>query len=168
MLSVHRLGASYADSGWFPDLRAVGVRIVNLAWHDTEPGQLAWLSCSRTPGGPSTLFRLDVADVTAEPVAVRSVEKACSQESSAWLQQWGDWGFVLARSDDEQYRPILLGADGSEIVPIGGWSTDTWLVAGHSEGTLWFEDSGGTGGSSFLLAPDGQSRTPVPGLAQGE
>jgi len=168
VLSVHRLEASHADSGWFPDLRAVGVRIVNLAWHDTEPGQLAWLACSRTPGGPGTLFRLDVADITAEPVAVVSVEKACSQESSVWLQQWGEWGFVLARWNDEQPGPILLGADGSEIAPIGGWPTDTWLVAGHSEGTLWTQDSGGTGGSSFLLSPDGQSRTPVPGLTQGE
>lgn len=168
VLSVHRVEGVDAWLAWFPDLQAVGVRVSSVAWHDTEPGQLAWLACSRTPGGPGTLFRLDAADGMAEPVAIRLVDKACSENSGAWLEQWGDWGFVLGESDGERHETVLLAVDGSEIGRFGDNSADTWLVAGHAGGMLWTDDPPGPGRSSFVLSPDGQSRIPVPGLAQGE
>ena len=168
VLSVHRVEGVDTELAWFPDLRAVGVRVYQMAWHDTEPGQLAWLGCSRMPGGPGTLFRLEVADDMAEPVAIRLVDKACSENSGAWLEQWGDWGFVLGVSEGEQHETVLLAADGSEIGRLGDDFTDTWLVAGYADGTIWTGDTFGLHPSSFVLSPDGQSRMPVPGLAQGE
>ncbi|MGB9358840.1 MAG: LamG domain-containing protein [Acidimicrobiia bacterium] len=169
VLSVHRVDGGDAGLVWFPDLQAVGVRVASQAWHDTEPGQLAWLTCSRTPGGPGTLLGLDVADGTAEPVAVRQVETVCSEDAYAWLQQWGDWGYVLGISEGESHESVLLDADGSEINQVGDDSAGVWFVAGHPDGSLWTRhDSSGLRSSSFLLSSDGQSSMPVPGLAEGE
>jgi hypothetical protein len=168
VLSVHQLAGVDASLAWFPDLQAVGVRVSQMAWHDTKPGQLAWLACSRTPGGPGTLFRLDVADDMAEPVALRLVDKACSENSGVWLQQWGDWGFVLGESEGAQHETVLLAADGGEVIRLGDDFTDTWLVAGYPDGTIWTGDTFGLHPSSFVLSPDGQSRLPVPGLEGDE
>jgi len=169
LLSVHRLGAADPEPGWFfPDLRAVGVRVTSQAWHDTEPGKLAWLSCSRTLGGPSVLFQLDVADGTAEPVAIRQIDYACSENTSVWLSSWGDWGFSLGILGGEAHRAVVLDADGNEQGQIGGDSTGSWMVAASAQGAIWAVDLSNGSPSWILASPDGRSSTPVPGLADGE
>jgi len=91
VLSVHAVGST-GTAGWYPNLQAVGLRVASWAWHDTNAGHLAWLSCARTPDGPGTLFRLDVTEGADEPIAVRTVDRACAQEASVALAGWGDWG----------------------------------------------------------------------------
>ena len=168
VLSVHRLSGADPDLEWFPNLQAVGVRVASLAWHDTEPGLLAWLTCSRTPGGPGTLFRLDVADGVAEPATIRRIDKVCAENAGTWLQGWGDWGFVLGVSEGEQFETVRLAPDGGEIASVGNGSADAWMAAASPVGTIWTEDGFDLRPSSFLLSPDGESRMPVPGLAEGE
>jgi hypothetical protein len=168
VLSAHRLGVADPEPGWLPDLQAVGVRVSSQAWHDTEPGKLAWLSCSRTPGGPGTLFLLDVADRMAEPVAVRQVDHSCSETAGAWLHSWGDWGFSLEILEGEAHRAAVLDAGGNEIGQIGGDSTGAWMVAGSAHGTIWAVDPSNPSPSWILASPDARSSTPVPGLVEGE
>ena len=51
-----------------PPREAVGLRVGSAAWHDTEPGHLAWLECPDSSlDGPMTLVTLDVSDPSAEP-----------------------------------------------------------------------------------------------------
>lgn len=177
VLSVHQLDGGDAERQagvvdnefpFTPELGAVGVRVVAPAWHDSEPGQLAWLACSRVPGGHGTLFRLDVADAAAEPIVVSVVDDACSETAGAWLQQWGDWGFVLGSSHFVAHGSVVLAADGSEVTSLGGDSAGTWLVAASASGTIWTDGSPAPEKSSFLLSPDGQSVTEVPGLEEGK
>lgn len=169
-LSAHRLAGVDPELAWFPSLQAVGVRVASAAWHDTEPGQLAWLTCSRAPGGPGTLFRLDVTDVSAEPIAVRPIDRACAgEEGGVGLAGWGDWGFALSRWGGVDSTWVLLDADGVEIASIGdGSANESRFVAGGPDGTIWYDHPQGSGPSSFLLSLDGRSRNPVPGLNEGE
>ena len=165
------LGVVHEPWGWSSALReAVGLRVAALAWHDTEPGRLAWLSCSRTPGGPSILYTLDVTDGTAEPVPLRPIEDACGENSGVWLGGWGDWGFELGRWMDDRRGDsvVLLDADGTEIATLGHDLGETTFFVGGSGGTVWTDDPLGPGPSSFLLSLDGQRRGPVPGLADDE
>lgn len=167
VLEVHRTDGEDAELPWSPDLQAVGVRVNSMAWHDTEPGQLAWLACSRAPGGPGTLYRLDVADRLALPQAVRSVDRGCTDDGGAWLERWGEWGFSLGISNRDQYETVVLAADGSQIGPVGGPSQEVWLQAAGPLGTIWTEEGPNTR-RSFLLSPDGKTSGPVPGLEEGE
>jgi hypothetical protein len=155
---------------------AVAVRVAAVAWHDTEPGQLAWLTCWGTLGGSGTLYTLDVADGSAEPVPVHSVERVCAEDSGAWLggwgagawlEGWGSWGFALVRWEEERLEFVLLDVDGTEVVSIGDDSGDIGFYGG-SGGTILRTGLLGTSGSSFLLSVDGQRRDPVPGLADDE
>jgi hypothetical protein len=170
MLSVHHLegGDPWLAQGWGqPDLHAVGVRVASSVWHDTEAGQLAWLTCSRMPGGPGTLFRLDVTDDAAEPIAIHRIDRACAEDSSVWLAAWGDWGYTFYRWEETGETLVLLDAEGVEIASVGDDLTESWFVAGGPDGTLW-NDLSGAAQQSFLLSPDGRSRTPAPGLTEGE
>ena len=162
--------------GWSsPFGEAVAVRAAGLAWHDTEPGQLAWLTCWGTPGASGALYTLDVAIGVAEPVPVRSVERVCGEDSGVWLggwgaggwiEGWGDWGFAFERWEEERPEFVLLDVDGTEVASIGNDTVDV-VVAG-SGGTILTEELPGQGASSSLLSVDGQRRDPVPGLADDE
>jgi len=167
VLNVHRVDGADAELPWSPNLQAVGVRVNSMAWHDTQPGLLAWVTCSRTPGGPGTLFRLDVADRLAEPSAVRLVDRVCTNNGGTWLDGWGDWGFAMGVAEGEQFETVILATDGSSIEAGGDSSADIWVVAGSSAGIILTEE-GLDARQSFLLSPDGQTRGPVPGLAEGE
>ena len=123
---------------------AVAVRVAAMAWHSTEPGQLAWLTCWGTPGGSGTIYTLDVADGSAEPVPVHLVERVCAEDSGAWLggwgagawlEGWGSWGFALVRWVEERLEFVLLDVDGAEVVSIGDDSGDIGFYAG-SGGTI--------------------------------
>jgi hypothetical protein len=157
--------------GWSSAFReAVGLRVAASAWHDTDPGRLAWLSCSRTPRGPSILYTLDVGDGSAEPLPLRPVEDACGENSGVWLGGWGDWGFELGRWMDDRRGDsvVLLDVDGTEIATLGDDLGETTFFVGGSGGTIWTDNPLGPGPSSFLLSLDGQRRDPVPGLADDE
>jgi len=170
VLSIRPVTGVVDDSGgwWPPAFReAVGLRVAALAWHDTEPGRLAWLTCSRTAGGPGTLYTLDVTVGTAEPVPIRPVENACSENSGVYLGGWGDWGFELGRWDEsEPYEEsvFLLHFDGTEKATLGG---DVWFAPSPG-GVIWTEEVSGPGATSYLVTTDGQTRRPVPGLADDE
>jgi hypothetical protein len=168
-LAVHQLAGTEPDVETFPNLQAVGVRVATSAWHDTEPGQLAWLTCSRAPDGPSTLYRLDVTDASAEPIAVRPIDHACAgEDGGTWLRAWGDWGFALHRWDGTDSTEFLLSLDGTDIAALGDEATEYRFIAGGPNGTIWTDHPLGAGPSSFMLSLDGRSRTPLPGLTEGE
>ena len=77
-------------------------------WHDSEPGQLAWLASPEGRDGAAILFTLDVTDQTADPVPVRSFEQGSVGNPffEGWdgpgvsLERWGNAG-VLMRSYEE-------------------------------------------------------------------
>ena len=168
-LAVHPLAGTEPEVATFPNLHAVGVRVATSAWHDTEPGQLAWLTCSRAPDGPGTLYWLDVTDPSAAPIAVRPIDQPCTgEEGGTWLRAWGDWGFALHRWVGADSTTILLNTDGTEIAALGDEATEYRFIAGGPNGTLWTDNPPGPGQSSFLLSFDGRSRTPLPGLTEGE
>ncbi|MGB5380397.1 MAG: LamG domain-containing protein [Acidimicrobiia bacterium] len=167
VLEVQRLDGTDAGDGWGPNLGAVGVRVNSAAWHHSEPGQLAWLTCARAPDGAGTLFRLDAADGLAEPTAVRLLDRVCTDDGGTWLHDWGDWGFALGVSEGSRFEMLLLTADGSETGPVGDGSPDTWLQAASSGGTIWTQEGPNTR-RSFILSPDGKTIEPVPGLAETE
>jgi hypothetical protein len=167
VLAVHRTDGDDPELPWSPGLQTVGVRVDSVAWHDTAPGQLAWLACSRTPGGPGMLYRLDVADSLAEPTAVRSVDRVCAGDGGTWLNAWGAWGFSLGTSDGDRHETVVLGPDGTEIGPVGDGTLDTWLQTASPLGTIWTEE-GPNARRSFLVSPDGKTTRPLPGLEEGE
>lgn len=178
-LSVLRPTAVAEDAGWWePSREAVGLRVVDFAWHETESGRLAWLSCPRAPGGPGTLYTLDVADRAAEPVPVVSLPYACREVVEAWLSKWGDWGFALGRVEaevtedgwqEDRVWTLVLDPSGGELAQFveDGPEGATMVGAGPS-GTIWTNEPVGDAPSSFVLSLDGQRRSPVPGLADGE
>ncbi len=176
VLSVRPVAATTEEEAWWaPTRETVGLRVVSAAWHDTASGQLAWLSCSRAPDGPGTLYTLDVADGSADAASV-AVPGACG-DSGMWLNRWGDWGFVFERAGDlagqngwEQVPDwtVLLDPDGFELAQFEQGAGGIYMVAAGPTGTVWNQESMDGAPSSFLLSLDGQQRTPVPGIAQGE
>lgn len=71
------------------ELAPVAVDVRGFAWHDTRPGQLAF--GARPAGGAvHSLFALHLSHVRPRPIEIA--------ESSGWVQDWGDWGFVVRSS----------------------------------------------------------------------
>jgi len=154
---------------------AIAVRVITMAWHDTEPGQLAWLTCWGAPGEAGMLFTLDVTDGGAEPVPVRAIERVCGEDTGVWLggwgwavglDGWGDWGFALERWEEDQSEYVLLDVDGVEGASVLTDSVDV-VVAGPG-GTIVTKDLPERGVSSSLISVDGRRRGSVPGLADDE
>ena len=170
--------AADVDEAWeWPTAfqEAVAVRVISVAWHDTEPGQLAWLTCWGTPGRSGTLSTLDVTDSGAEPVPVGPIERVCSEDPGVWLggwgvetplDGWGDWGFALERWEEDRSEFVLLDVDGTEVAAIRNDSSD--VVVSGAGGTVVTEVLPERGLSSSLISVDGQRRDPVPGLADDE
>jgi len=175
VLSVRPVTTQADDEDWLdPHAEVVGLRVATLAWHDTEPGRLAWVSCPRTVGGPGGLYTLDVAGRTADVVLVAEVPYACGSPG-VWLTDWGDWGFALAQSGDwSEYgqepgpdRTVLLDADGMELVLVEP-DSDGVVVVACPAGALMAEQAVEGSSSWVLLSLDGVRRTEVPGLAGKE
>jgi hypothetical protein len=176
VLSVRPVAAiGDEESGWEPGRETIGLRVIGTSWHDTSPGRLAWLSCPRTPDGPATLYTLDVADYSAEPIAVVRLQDACG-ESPLWINSWGDWGFALERIEgwaetgwgEPKAWTVLLDPGGTELVQFEQGPGGVDLVGAGPGGTIWNEEPIEAPTGSFLLSLDGQQRTPVPGLAENE
>jgi len=154
---------------------AIAVRVITMAWHDTEPGQLAWLTCWGTPGGSGMLSTLDVTDSGAEPVPVGVIERVCGEDTGGWLGDWGpgvgldgwgDWGFAFERWGEDRSEFVLLDVDGTEVASILNDSADV-VVTGPG-GTVMTEDLPERGLSSSLISVNGHRRGSVPGLADDE
>ena len=146
ILTVHPV----ADAGdRLVQPEAIGLHVQSVAWHDTEPGLLAWVECPRSSSGSADLYTLDVADDTADRVLVRSFEGACREgawgdESTVWVERSTSGGGFLIRADEEDTpKWILVGTDGT------GTSID-------SDSTVPVE------------APEGEPVNPGPSLAEDE
>jgi len=142
VLTVHPVRDGGAPQ---PTREAVGLRAGSAVWHETEPGQLAWLTCSRSVPGPTTLTTLDLTDAASEPVTVTSLPQDCASSWSdgVFLRDWNDAGLVVDLLWDERSDPIVIAADGGEIVAE---PDDPILVEGV----------------------DGRYYRPVPGVAETE
>jgi hypothetical protein len=161
VLTVHPIPDAAEE---LPGREAVDLGVISVAWHDTEPGQLAWLACVGDQSGDAALFVLDIADRSADPVLVRSFGEGCERSMS--VERWADEGTLVVVPGFADTTATLVDTDGTET-PI---ELDPWLLAGSPDGTtLWIErDPEHQMASSFLLSPDGQRRSPVPGLTDDE
>ena len=159
--------------------------MLQAVWHDTEPGWLAWLECPNSLDGPATLVTLNVSDPAAEPIRLRTFDQGCAgnpwgqDESDAakpfvtldrwanaglWVTKWAEdaegdvtWGF-----DASTASSVLVDADGTEIATVSG----ARMMATSPGGTsIWGAE---WGEPCFVLSPDGQQRSAVPGVADGE
>jgi len=128
-----------------PTREAVGLRVGSAVWHDTEPGQLAWMTCARSVPGPTTLMSLDLTDAASEPATVRSFPQDCASSlaDGVFLERWNDDALVVDLFWDESSPPVVIGADGTDIVAEPG---EPILVEGV----------------------DGRHYRPVPGVAESE
>jgi hypothetical protein len=155
VLAVH----SIPDTGEeIPTHEAVGLRVGSAVWHDTIPGQLAWLTCSRSSPGPTVLTTLDLHDGAAEPVPLRSFEQECAygRGNGVFLQSWSEDGLAVDVLWDQPPSPISSHVDGTlipakpgDLTPVEGLDdtpprpvpglTDTELLVDASwspDGTL--------------------------------
>jgi len=116
VLSVHPVPDDREET---PTHEAVGIRVGSAAWHDTEPGQLAWLGCSRSSPGPTVLTTLDLHDGAAEPVSLRSFEQECAYGwgDGVFLQGWGEEGLAVDVLQDQPSSPISSHVDGT-LIPV--------------------------------------------------
>ncbi len=151
-------------------------------WHNTEPGHLAWLECPNSSfdslDGPTTLFTLDVSDPSADPTRVRSFDQGCRtgcwgvDEPCVTLAGWGSTGVWATKYPvgwEEMWyeetkgldviESVLVDADGAEIAMV----SDAQMIAMRPDGTtVWQSDN--WQGPYFVLSPDGQQRSTLPGL----
>ena len=146
-----------------------GRRLWSAVWHDMRAGSLAWLACNQdVPGSSVALFVADATKAGNGLEKLRLVDHACA-DRGVWLARWGDWGFLLYRTERASTVQELLSYEGT-MVAEGRFDPDgEWLVGIGSEyTTVWTEGPGNTDASSFVLSPDGLDRLPVPGLVRGE
>ncbi|MGB9358498.1 MAG: hypothetical protein WCC01_08080 [Acidimicrobiia bacterium] len=92
---------------------AIGLNVGSVAWHETEAGSVAWISCARSGSGPSTLYALNVADSTASPTSVRAFEQDC--QDGIWLERWSDDGALISTTSDTEFEQILVDPDGATV-----------------------------------------------------
>ena len=150
--------------------------VLQAVWHDTEPGRLAWLECPNFLDGPTTLVTLNASDPSAVPIRVRTFDQGCAgnpwgqdesddAKPSVTLERWGStgvwvskrvelWGFAV--------ESVLVDADGTEIATV----SDAQMIAMSPDGTsMW---RGESEDPCFVLSPDGQQRSTVPGVTDEE
>ncbi len=101
---------------------AIGLNVGSVAWHDTEAGSVAWISCARSGSGPSTLYALDVADPAAEPTSIRTFQQDC--KDGIWLERWSDDGALISTTADTDFDQILVDPDGATVnTDIRNWAS---------------------------------------------
>jgi hypothetical protein len=176
-LSIHSVPGGAGES---LDPRLVGLDVDDVVWHGTEPGQLAWLECPNHLEGPATVFTLDVSDRSADPVIVRSFDYGCRgnpwidepdgpvmslgpwTNSGVWLGMIEDPSKIFAAEGTKWIDWVLFDVDGTELLEAPGSYSSGQLP----DGTPIWRD--GFNDPSYLLSPDGQHRSAVPGLADDE
>lgn len=167
VLIVHSLRDQSVTS---PVPEAIGLRVESVSWHDTEPGWLAWLACSRSSSGSAVLYTLDIEDSAAEPVPVRAFEQGCLEDAwtdswdvdGVWLERWGHGGMLMEVAGGGDFDQILIDAQGSEI-PI---ELDSSMLADGPDGiSIWRDGREHRLDAPFPASADGDQRSPVPILA---
>lgn len=133
-LVVHRVLDTPGESF---QSEAIGLNVASVAWHESRPGSVAWVSCARSGSGPSFLYALDVSDPTAEPVSIRTFQQDC--QNGIQLETWSDAGALITESTDGRSDQVLIGSDGA-VVDLGQTSL------------------------TLTESPDAQFRTTVAGL----
>ncbi len=158
-------------------LEPVAVDVRDYAWHDTEPGRLAW-----SGRGRRTIGHLDFTQ--PESMAERSLP------FRGLLKGWGDWGYALQTSNvrfattivDRDlvvtaadvpgrfagYLPeagvVLSGGDGPPVAvePTSGTTSEVeWLT---DEAYVWRIDRDPSGGPAVaLISPGGLRAEPFKG-----
>lgn len=115
VLTVHPIAAGEAAQ---PAREAVGLRVGSAVWHSTEPGQLAWLTCSRSVPGPATLTTVDLTDPTSDPVTLTSIPQVCANDwdEGVFLESWSDQTLVISQPWDGGSEPIMIDVDGGGIL----------------------------------------------------
>lgn len=95
----------------------VGLRVRSATWHETEPGHLAWLSCSRSSPGPAIPTTLDLNDRDAEPVTLRSFDRGCvtGRRGGVWLDSWSDEGVAVNAFENRPTEPVTFIAGTSTL-----------------------------------------------------
>jgi len=104
----------------------VGVEVRGYAWHDTEPGMIAFVT-GRPGAEGARMVSVDLR--RAQP---RTVELGTTD---GWLHSWGDWGHTM-RSQRVGSHLDLHDADGNLV-------SDPYVIApGESEPTIvpWLAD----------------------------
>jgi hypothetical protein len=130
--------------------------------------------------GAAVLLTLDVTDQAAEPVPIRSFEQGFVGNPffdgwdgpGVWLESWGSGG-VLMRSFEEASEgngPESLESVELVIVDVDGTETSMgsgiWWMADGPDGTsIW---RGDWEQPCFVVSPDGQYRSAVPGVGDDE
>jgi hypothetical protein len=115
VLTVHALPSRSEPP---PPREAIGLRAGSAVWHNTEPGQLAWLTCARSTPGPATVMTLDLTNPAAEPVPLSSIPQVCASDwdEGVFLESWSDQALILSQPWDGRSEPILLDVDGGGIL----------------------------------------------------
>jgi hypothetical protein len=176
-ISIHSVAGIVGES---LDREPIGHDVDSVVWHSTEPGQLAWLECPNHLEGPATVFTLDVSDRSADPVIVRSFDYGCRghpwidepdgpvmslgpwTNSGVWLGMIEDPSKVFEVEGTKWIDWFLFDVDGTELLEAPGLYSSGQLP----DGTPIWQD--GFDDPSYLLSPDGQHRSAVPGLADDE
>lgn len=141
ILTVHSIPEARASGR---EREAVGLTVASARWHDTDAGALAWISCGRPQTAPATLTTLNVSDPEAAPIPVRTFEENCQEWSGgAWLERWGDDGFLVGTTVGAFSTNLLVDLDGAVV--------DVESAA-----------------SEFATDADGRVRSVIPGLADQE
>jgi len=174
LLAVHPV-PDPVDGDWPEDFdRAVDVRVSSATWHDTDPGRLAWVSCSLNtedfdewPRRVATLYTYDVeSDVPAEPAAEFTIDGGCVMGwgISPHLISWGAEG-LRYWTEGEHPHELLIQPDGTKI----GLTPDSesHVADASADGTFVVVEHDRPG-EPYLLSSDGTTRSPVPGLAENE
>lgn len=90
----------------------VGLNVTSVAWHDTKPESLAWVSCARSESGPATLYTLDISDPAALPEPLRTIGHNC--QAGVWIDSWSEDGVLIGDSVDNPGNQILVMPDGTD------------------------------------------------------
>ena len=136
-----------------PDRQPIGLRVRSATWHETEPGQLAWLACSRSSPGPAVPTTLDLDDRSAEPITLHPFERGCvtGRRGGVWLGRWTIEGVTvnafgqrpdtpvsfsvgastLAERPFARYPQSVPGVADSRQIVNASWSSDGTLVAAN-------------------------------------
>ena len=122
-------------------------------WHESEPGRIAWLSCSRSSPGPAVPTTLDLDDPDAEPIALRTFDLGCvtGRRGGVWLDSWTDEGVAvnefgrrptepitfiagastLTEKPYSRFLQLLPGIEDEQLIVNASWSSDGTLVAAN-------------------------------------
>lgn len=134
------------------ELTPVGVEVRGFAWHDTDPGRLAFVTAGSGAVSPQ-LVELELLGARPRTRQIGPVE--------GWLQMWGEWGYVV-RSSRTGLGFTLLDADASAVTD----STYRGSAAGWVEGIGLLATPWGSRGMPVILDPKSGEPSRAPWLAE--